>query len=407
MRVPEAAAFHQLDVDAVKHAHGTADIIQSLDGLVAEDGQLAAFPEPGQVVDAVDGHRLLHHHDAMVPEPVDHVQGLEAVGPALVRIDGDREVRDGTDGLDEFLVVGRTYLDFQDVEAVRTFLRLFLDHLGRVDADGEGRGRCLGGVVAPNPVPWGAEQFAHQVVEGDVHGGLRGTVARRKAVHIGEDVLQAERIRELFEVHFFQEGGHRVDTLAQVGRHRGFAVACIALVFDFHLHVRCGCAAVGGDGEGMLELEFVRVIAEFHPAGADDDGLDRLQGVSAGRNVRSRHPALLAADRQAGADGGQAGHFQEFTSVLHGFLFQIIGVCHSGVQAFLLVYERQDPAGKQIPAGIVGIVFRILRTETADFHEAKRVDELAVAQVEAHVGDLGRSRVLAAEEDKVARLEIL
>ena len=320
VRIPETAAFHQLDVDAVEHAHGPADVVQSLDGFVAEDGKRTALPEPGQVVDPADGHRLFHHHDPVVPEPVDHVQRLEAVGPALVGIDGDGKVGDGTDGVDHFLVGGGSHLDFQDVEAVRALQRLLLDHLGRVDADGEGRGRRLRGVVAPDPVPGSAEQLAHKVVEGDVHGGFRRAVARGETVHVGEDVLQAERVRELLEVHFLQEGGHRVDALAQVGRHRGFAVAGVALVVDFHLHVRRGVAAVGGDGEGMPELEFVRVIAEFHPAGADDHGLHRLHGVRAGLIYRVRRPAGLAADRQAGAHGGQAGHFQEFSSVLHGII---------------------------------------------------------------------------------------
>ena len=320
VRVPEAAAFHQLDVDAVEYAHGPLHIVQSLDGFVAEDGQPAALPEPGQVVDPVHGHRLFHHHDAVVPEPVDHVQRLEAVRPSLVHIDGDGEVGDGADGLDEFLVVVRTHLDFQDVETVHAFPGLLLDHLGGVDADGEGRGRGLHGIVAPDPVPGGAEQLAHEVVEGDVDGRLRRAVSGGEAVHVGEDVFQAERVRELLQIHFLQEGGHRVDALAQVGRHRGLAVAGVALVVDFHLHVRRGVAAVGGDGEGMLELELVRIEAELHPAGSDHDGLDRFQGVAAGRYDRIGHPALLAADRQAGADGGQAGHFQEFASVLHGII---------------------------------------------------------------------------------------
>ena len=171
-------------------------------------------------------------------------------------------------------------------------------------------------VVSPDPVPGGAEELAHEVVEGDVHGGLRRAVARGETVHVGEDVLQTERVRKLPEVHLLQESGHRIDALAQVGRHRGLAVAGIAPVIDLHLDAGRGGTAVGGDGEGMLELEFVRVETELHPAGADDDGLHGFQGVSAGNLVRGRRPAGLAADRQAGAHRGQAGHFQEFASVL-------------------------------------------------------------------------------------------
>ena len=76
VRIPQAAAFHQLDIDAVEKAHGPADIVQTLDGFVAVDGQRTLFPEPGQVVVPVHGQGLLHHHDAVLLEPMNHFEGL-------------------------------------------------------------------------------------------------------------------------------------------------------------------------------------------------------------------------------------------------------------------------------------------------------------------------------------------
>ena len=320
MRIAETAAFHELDVDAVEDAHGAADIVDALDGLVAEEGQGAALLEPHLVLDAADGHGLFDHDDAVVAEPVDHVEGLVAVGPALVRVDGEGEVGDGADGLDHLLVRVQPHLDFQDIELAGALEGLLAHDLGRVDADGEGRGRGLRGVVAPDAVPGGAEHSADEVMQGDVHGGLRRGVARGEAFQVFFNVVQAERIGKLVEVHLLQIGGHGIDALAQVGRHGGLAVAGEALIVDFYLHAGRGGAAIGGDGESVLELQLVRIETKLHPARAGDDGLGGRQGVGTGFHDRAfLRPPAVASCHESGAHrahGGQSRHLQEFTSIL-------------------------------------------------------------------------------------------
>ena len=315
MGFAEAGAFHQFDVDAGEEALHIGHIDQTLDGFIGKKREGAALVEPGLVIDTAHGHGLLDHYDAMLLEPVDHVEGLEAVGPALVGIDSEREVGDGADGLDHFLVCIESDLDFQDVEPVGALERFLADDLGGVDADGEGGRWRLAGVVAPDFVPGDAEHFADEVVQGNVDGSLCGAIAQGEAVDVREDVLEPERVLELLEIHLLEESGDGVHALAEVGRHRRFAVSGVAFKVDFHLHARGRVPAVGGDGEGVLELEFVGVELQLKVMGADL--LGRLFG---GRLVnRDRGaPTAAAADHQSGAHGGQSGHLQKLTSILFG-----------------------------------------------------------------------------------------
>ena len=309
----EAGAFHQLDVDAGEEALHGGDVDQALDGFIGKKREGAAFVEPGLVIDTAHGHGLLDHHDAVFLEPVDHVEGLEAVGPALVGIDGERKVGDGADGLDHLLVGVESDLDFQDVEPIGALERFLADDLGGVDADGKCCRWRLAGVVAPDFVPGRAEHFADEVVQGDVDGSLRGAVARGETVDVREDILEAERVLELLEIHPLEEGGDGVHALAEVGRHRRFAVAGVAFEVDFHLHAWGRVPAVGGDGEGVLELELVGVELQLKVMRADLLGrLFRGRLVDRDRGA----PAAAAADHQPGAHGGQSGHLQKLTSVL-------------------------------------------------------------------------------------------
>ena len=89
VRFAEAGTLHELDVDAGEEPMHPRNVREALDGLIGKQRKRTAFVEPGLVFVPMDGKGLFHHHDAMLFEPVDHVQRLEAFAPALVHVHGD------------------------------------------------------------------------------------------------------------------------------------------------------------------------------------------------------------------------------------------------------------------------------------------------------------------------------
>ena len=141
---------------------------------------------------------------------------------------------------------------------------------------------------------------------GDVHRRLGGRVAQGKAVHVREDVFQLERVRELPQVHLFQEGAHAFHGLPEVGGHRRLAVTDEAVVMDFNLHVRRGGAGIGCHGEGVLQLQFIRLPAELHP-------LPAIHPVGLrDRAVAAPHGGAGAQQGRPGTGGGR--RLEEFAS---------------------------------------------------------------------------------------------
>ena len=173
-------------------------------------------------------------------EPENLIESLLPVLPALVGIHGDRQVRDLADGLNHLLVVVESDLDFQDIELVGAFPCLLPHDLRSVDADRECGVRRLPGIEAPDPVPRHAHQFAHKVVQGNVHGSFRGGVALGERIDVRQDLVDAERVIEYAQVHLAQECRDTFHGLSQIRRHRGFAVARESVIFNLHLHVRGG-----------------------------------------------------------------------------------------------------------------------------------------------------------------------
>jgi hypothetical protein len=269
----QPGAFHELDIDAVEDAAQARHIGEALAAFVGDQGQGTAFAEPGGVVELSLGHRLLDEEHALGGEPFDFLQGLVPVGPALVGVDGDGRGGDGADGLDHHAVGIAAELHLDDL--VRRRLAGLLAHdLGRIETDGEGGDGRLGGVEAPDPVPRGAEFFSDPVVQGDVHGGLGGGVARCEGVDGGEDFLKLERVGEAPEVELAEEGGRRGLILAEVGRHGGLAVAGDAILLDLDQHGGRGGAGVVRDVERVLELEGVGIAAQFHAKMAEGEGFE-------------------------------------------------------------------------------------------------------------------------------------
>ena len=269
VRLAESGALHELDVDAVKRAGEFGDIAEALAVFVGDEREGAAFAEPRGVVELFLGHRLLDEDDALGGAPLDEAQGVVAVFPALVGVDGKGDVGDFADGGDEGAVGGvvaaEFYLDDFEGGGLAGFLA---DDVRGIDADGEGGDGGCGGVEAPETVPGGAELLADPVVEGEIDGGFGGGVAGGEGVEGGEDFLELEGIAEGGE----QRGGageKRGDGglgLAEMRGHGGLAVAGHAVVREFDEGGGGRGTGVGGDAEGVTEFEGVGNVAEEHGA---------------------------------------------------------------------------------------------------------------------------------------------
>ncbi len=240
---------------------------------ISKNWKRTVFRHPCQVVDLSFGHGLFNHHDAFFLQPVNHVECLVLVFPALVGVDGDGQVGDGAYGLNHLLVLVRTHFDFQYLEHVRTFTRLFLDHIRRVDADGERGVGCFFRVKTPYFVPWQSPHFPYEVVERDVDSRLCGGVALIHPVDVGQDVLKLCGVLEISDdfLYFcekFAYGVRRAKFFGKIGRHGSLSVAGNAIVFYFHLDIGCRAASVGGNREHMTEFQFVRGETQFHSCGS-------------------------------------------------------------------------------------------------------------------------------------------
>ena len=190
----------------------------------------------------------------MLLEPENLVQGLVAVFPALVGVHSQRHIRYGADGFNHLHIRVKTYLYLKDIELAHSLQGFLLHHFRSIYADGEGGGRSLGGIQAPDAVPGLAHELAHEVVQGYIYGALGGGVSRGEAVHVGEDVFHLEGVCELGKVYLVQELGNRFHALAQVRGHGGLAVTGYAFPFQFHLDVGRSGAAVACQVERMAQF---------------------------------------------------------------------------------------------------------------------------------------------------------
>ena len=119
----------------------------------------------------------------------------------MVGIDGEWQVRNLANGLDEFSVAFYTHLDLQSAKTSLHFAYLLLDNFRSVDADGVG---CVGATFGrkSKKAPYRlAEYLSHKVVEGDVDGGLGCEVVGSRFVivevhHVCKDVVGAKRVIE-------------------------------------------------------------------------------------------------------------------------------------------------------------------------------------------------------------------
>ena len=146
----DAAALHQLDVDAVE-IRGDPGQVRGLDeALVGEDGDLDPVLEPGVVLESCGRQGLFDELDALTGHPVDHLQGLFLRLPALVGVGPEGLGGDRPDALDDLPVVGGPDLDLVDGE-IRGVPDLLLHDRHLVDADGVGRRHDLVPAQAEEP----------------------------------------------------------------------------------------------------------------------------------------------------------------------------------------------------------------------------------------------------------------
>jgi hypothetical protein len=98
-------------------------------------------------------------------EPVNNVNGLGLICPALIGIDIQRQVADFPDGIDHFLVIVPAELYFQDLKTqCHRIGYLFPDHLGAVYADRIRCERHLCGIGPVNFVAGLAQQLSTDVI---------------------------------------------------------------------------------------------------------------------------------------------------------------------------------------------------------------------------------------------------
>ena len=238
----------------------------------------------------------------MLLEPENLVQGLAAVFPALVGVHSQRHIRYGADGFNHLHIRVKTYLYLKDIELAHSLQGFLLHHFRSIYADGEGGGRSLGGIQAPDAVPGLAHELAHEVVQGYIYGALGGGVSRGEAVHVGEDVFHLEGVCELGKVYLIEEGSNRFYALAQVRGHGSLSVTHNSFPLNLYLHVRRGGTAVGGHGEYVCQFQLVGEKLHVKLSVAFDNV--ELLGAA-------------GATHEAGAYGCQACCFQKVASILH------------------------------------------------------------------------------------------
>ena len=73
------------------------EICQSLKGFVCQNWNRAPAGKPGIALKVVFMHWLFNHHYSLIMQPVNEVDGLFAICPALIGIDIEGDISDGTD----------------------------------------------------------------------------------------------------------------------------------------------------------------------------------------------------------------------------------------------------------------------------------------------------------------------
>ena len=123
--------------------------------------------------------------------------------------------------------------------------------------------------------------------------GLPGAIAST-AVRI---VSSSKGFVKPLEIHLRQERRGRVVRLAEIRRHRRFAVAHHAVVFDLGQHDRRRGARVRRDGEDMLQLERVRAEPQRAASAGRPSRPGRLPGTTGrpGRAGKTR-PATIVRE---------------------------------------------------------------------------------------------------------------
>ena len=251
-----------------------ANVGQALECLICHDRQWRALGEPCGVVEWLFLFQwLLHKQAILVGKPFSHFKSLFLGFPTLVGIHIELDV--GANAAHQFIEVlvffnaAQTHFHLNQLEVVG-FGHFLANHLIGVDTDGASGERRLFWIQTPDFVPRLSHELTEKVVQSNVDASLCSTVVGCHAFHIRQDVFFAEWVGELLKIEAAEEFAHAFHAFAEIWRHRAFTIAHHAVVFQFHLHIRCGGAAVFSKIEGVLQLQFVREEFQFQSSASFD-----------------------------------------------------------------------------------------------------------------------------------------
>ena len=263
--------LHQFDVDTREYTLQLRNVDQTLARLISDGGQRRVLSNPSHIVEVVLADRLLDEDKAVLLAPMDHLQSVVLVLPALVCINAQRLGRlNRADSTNQLLVLRSTQLNLNQVVRC-SLLGLLANNLRSIDTDRERGIGSLHTVVTPDVVPRLTDQLTNQVVQCDIDRSLRCGVERGQVVNLEQNIFEQERRRILIQnrLNTAQECHCRLRRLAQIGRHSSLTITLITAVLDLGQHDGGMGTGVTRNGEGVSQRSVSTPERQLHLLVAD------------------------------------------------------------------------------------------------------------------------------------------
>ena len=181
--------------------------------------------QPCIIINIVLRHRLLHHHNPLFFQPVNHIQSIPFISPPLICINSQRQICNRSYSLNHSLIIGPTHFNFQDIKSAKCLLSLLAHHIIIINSDSE----CsIGHIIFVHPIhliPWRANYLACQIVQSNINGGLCRSIINGNTVNILKYLFHLCRVCKPRQVHFLQKLNHRSLCFAKIWRQRSFAIS--------------------------------------------------------------------------------------------------------------------------------------------------------------------------------------